>query len=148
MNFFLIPPHTKVVTLCRPFGGASLRVLTLCEFQLYLLSSSFFVFKMEASSHQVLADTLSLSCPGHSLMFQSSLFISFFGLCILLTFLPIQQAFLKKIRHYVNVIQCLELFLLGRSSRVFWILSENCQKVNQFLYIPRERGSMIEYKEL
>lgn len=28
------------------------------------------------------------------------------------------------------------------------ILSENCQKGNRFLYIPRERGSMMEHKEL
>lgn len=34
MNLFLIRPYTKFVTLCRPFGGASVRLCNLYEFKL------------------------------------------------------------------------------------------------------------------
>lgn len=97
-EFLYRSPHAEVVTLCRPFGGAFLRLLTLCEFHLYLLSSSFFVvIEMEASDHQVLADTLSLSCLGHSLMFQSSLFISFLASVYSLLFCLFSKHFWKKL---------------------------------------------------
>lgn len=95
MNLFLIHPYTKVVTLCRPFGWASIRLCILYEFKLCLLSSFLVCIKMEAPKSPCVGRHLQSKLSWALTYVPEFSFHFFLGFCIFCTFVPIQQTFLK-----------------------------------------------------